>query len=146
MPQAMYDVLRQHSIDPSALLPNQIHLFQNADDEQRMRLIELWRIAPPSYPLEEHLNGTWISTTLEREEALARVRFEQQMVGSQRYREEHMLDTHRPAATAAAAHRGPSDARTPQSDQGSGRARLAASGEDEGGVHCGEFEAGEQIR
>ena len=70
MPDAMEEVLRQHSVDPSALLPNQVHLFLNADDEQRLRLLELWRIAPPSYPLEEHLNqGTWVSTSMEREEA-----------------------------------------------------------------------------
>jgi hypothetical protein len=79
MPDAMEEVLRQQSVDPSALLPNQVHLFLNADDDQRLRLLELWRIAPPSLPLEEHLNqGTWISTSMEREEALARVRYEQQ--------------------------------------------------------------------
>lgn len=97
MPEAMYETLRQHSIDPSALLPNQIHLFQNADNEQRMRLLELWRIAPPSYPLEDHMNGTWSSTTVEREEALARERYEQQQqMESRRYTKEHMLDTHVP--------------------------------------------------
>lgn len=87
MPDAMEEVLRRHSVDPSALLPNQVHLFLNADDEQRLRLLELWRIAPPSYPLEEHLNqGTWMSTSMEREEALARVRYGQQ----QRQQEEIM--------------------------------------------------------
>lgn len=96
MPEAMYETLRQHSIDPSALLPNQIHLFQNADHEQRLRLLELWRIAPPSYPLEEHMNGTWTSTSVEREEALARVRYEQQQMENRGYQEEHMLDTHVP--------------------------------------------------
>ena len=80
MPEAMAEVLRQHAIDPAALLPNQVHLFLNADDEQRYRLLELWRIAPPSYPLEEHLNGsngTWITTSVEREENLAKIRWEQ---------------------------------------------------------------------
>ncbi|KYG49308.1 hypothetical protein M433DRAFT_328437 [Acidomyces richmondensis BFW] len=73
MPEAMVETLRQHSIDPSALLPNQIHLFQNADYEQRLRLLELWRIAPPSYPLETHLmSGKWTPTSVEREEADAR--------------------------------------------------------------------------
>lgn len=94
MPEAMAEALRQHSVEPSALLPNQIHLFLNADYEQRLRLLELWRIAPPSYPLEEHLNGTWISTSLEREETLARARYEQQMLGRSAVHEEHMLDTH----------------------------------------------------
>jgi hypothetical protein len=119
MPEAMAETLRQHSIDPNALLPNQIHLFQNADHEQRLRLLELWRIAPPSYPLEEHLNGTWVGTTVEREEVLARVRFEeqqrqqlqqqqqqQQQHQQQGYRmvppqEEHMLDTFIPIPSSS---------------------------------------------
>lgn len=96
MPQAMYDLLRQHSIDPSALLPNQIHLFQDADHEQRLRLLELWRISPPSYPVEEHLNGTWSSTSVEREEVLARARYENQQLLERGYQEDHMLDTHIP--------------------------------------------------
>ena len=102
MSEAMAEILRQHSIDPSALLPNQVHLFQNADYEQRSRLLELWRIAPPSYPLEEHLNGTWISTSVEREEALAKIRYEQQqqqeVAPAPPQHEEHMLDTHIPLA------------------------------------------------
>ena len=88
MPQAMADMLREHAIDPAALLPNQIHLFQNADYEQRSRLLELWRIAPPSYPLEEHLNGTWVSTSVEREETLARIRYEEQQQELRRHGEE----------------------------------------------------------
>ncbi|KAK5164132.1 uncharacterized protein LTR77_010223 [Saxophila tyrrhenica] len=106
MPEAMADTLRQHSIDPNALLPNQVHLFQNADYEQRLRLLELWRIAPPSYPLEEHLTtGRWAPTNVQREEALARVRFEEQQYQQHQQvmngrlpppQEEHMLDTHIP--------------------------------------------------
>lgn len=93
MPEAMADTLRQHSIEPAALLPNQIHLFLNADYEQRLRLLELWRIAPPSYPLEDHLNGTWVSTSVQREEDLARARYVQQQQRGMQH-EEHMLDTH----------------------------------------------------
>lgn len=94
MPEAMVETLRQHSIDPSALLPNQIHLFQNADYEQRLRLLELWRIAPPSYPLETHLmSGKWTPTSVEREEADARARYEQRMRMRAHPVEEHMLDT-----------------------------------------------------
>jgi hypothetical protein len=93
MPDAVAETLRQHSIDPSALLPNQVHLFQNADYEQRLRLLELWRIAPPSYPLEEHV-GKWAPTSVEKEEADARVRYEHVMASRGGYPpEEHMLDT-----------------------------------------------------
>ncbi len=114
MPEAMAETLRQHSIDPAALLPNQIHLFQNADHEQRLRLLELWRIAPPSYPLDEHIRCTWVSTSVEREEALARVRYdEQQRAQQEQFQqqerhhgmihppEEHMLDTFIPAGSSS---------------------------------------------
>lgn len=128
MPEAMAATLRANSIDPSALLPNQIHLFQHAEQEQRERLLELWRIAPPSYPLEEHLNvGTWVGTTVEREEVLAKVRWEemqrQQSEQSQQQQqesmqpqnnhdfiwnppqEEHMLDTFIPPSNTSVATR-----------------------------------------
>ena len=101
MPEGMPEVLRQNSIEPSALLPAQIHLFANADYEQRLRLLELWRIAPPSYPLEQHLQqqNRWENTSVEREEAEARVRYEQKAGHWQANTfvpppEEHMLDTH----------------------------------------------------
>lgn len=93
MPEIMAATLRANSIDPSALLPNQIHLFQHAEHEQRERLLELWRIAPPSYPLEEHLNtGTWVGTTVEREEVLAKVRWEEmQRQQSEQSQQQHQL-------------------------------------------------------
>ncbi|KAK0307078.1 hypothetical protein LTR91_015865 [Friedmanniomyces endolithicus] len=104
MPEAMAETLRQHSIDPSALLPNQVHLFANADYEQKLRLLELWRISPPSYPLEQHLRtAEWghNTTSLEQEETKARVRYEQQqehargqMQMQQQRAAQHMQDMH----------------------------------------------------
>lgn len=91
MPEAMAETLRQHSIDPSALLPNQIDLFLNADYEQRLRLLELWRISPPSYPLDQHLQGRWSATNMEKEENEARMRYEQQMQVRPVPQEEQML-------------------------------------------------------
>ena len=93
MPTAMAALLRQNYIDPAALLPNQVHLFQGADYEQRLRLLELWRIAPPSYPLEEHLHGTWISTSVERETDLARIRYERQQQQPSLQNDEQMDDS-----------------------------------------------------
>jgi hypothetical protein len=80
MPDAMADILRQHSIDPSTLLPNQIELFANAQHEQRLRLLELWRIAPPSYPTEalRHAGAAHL-TSVELEAQRAKLRYEQQM-------------------------------------------------------------------
>lgn len=95
MPEAMAETLRQHSIDPLALLPNQINLFLNADYEQRLRLLELWRISPPSYPLEKHLQiqAQWVPTSMEREANEARDRYETQMCPRNVPQEEHMVDT-----------------------------------------------------
>ncbi|KAK4951799.1 hypothetical protein LTR10_009719 [Elasticomyces elasticus] len=103
MPQAMAEMLKQNGVDPSSLLPNQIHLFANADQEQRGRLLELWRISPPSYPLEQHLSSAGMGmevTSVEQEEAEARERYQQreeeQQQQQQRAHEEWGLDTHIP--------------------------------------------------
>ncbi|KAK5702392.1 hypothetical protein LTR17_022354 [Elasticomyces elasticus] len=103
MPEAMAEMLKQNGIDPSSLLPNQIHLFGNADQEQRGRLLELWRISPPSYPLEQHLSSAGMGmevTSVEQEEAEARERYQQreeeQQRQQQRAHEEWGLDTHIP--------------------------------------------------
>ncbi|KAK3677705.1 hypothetical protein LTR78_002555 [Recurvomyces mirabilis] len=100
MPEAMAQTLRDHSINPSTLLPNQIQLFANADYEQRLRLLELWRIAPPSYPMEQFSRGQtgeWAPTSVQQEEDEARMRYEQNMHGRGfAGHEEHMLDTYIP--------------------------------------------------
>lgn len=79
MPEAMAEMLTQNSIDPASLLPSQIELFAGADYEQRLRLLELWRIAPPSYPHEQHVHAQHEQTSVEKEEVDARARYEQQM-------------------------------------------------------------------
>lgn len=102
LPEAMTEVLMRNSIDPSSLLPNQITLFMNAHYEQRLRLLELWRISPPSYlPLEEHVDASWGPTTMEQEESLARVRYETALLsqGPETYRNSRLksaaeFDTH----------------------------------------------------
>ncbi|KAK4196953.1 hypothetical protein QBC40DRAFT_109396 [Triangularia verruculosa] len=73
---AIARVLRQHSVDPTNLSPAQFHLFKTVDDPQRMHLIELWRACPPPphHPSEVDYNST---TSLDQEEALARMRWEQ---------------------------------------------------------------------
>ncbi|KAF2854844.1 hypothetical protein T440DRAFT_464973 [Plenodomus tracheiphilus IPT5] len=78
-------VLLRNSIDPSLLFPSQIDLFQNADDDQRLRLLELWRISPPTgrqgYPAGTDYNMSrqlydWPPTSLAQEEAMAKLRYE----------------------------------------------------------------------
>ncbi|PIA90595.1 hypothetical protein CB0940_11503 [Cercospora beticola] len=94
MPAGMAEMLLQHSIEPTSLLPNQIELFAGADNEQRLRLLELWRIAPPSYTLEQHFQAQHEATSVEKEEAEARARYEQQMQSRILPREDHDFDTY----------------------------------------------------
>jgi len=77
----MLDILNRNSIDPSTLFPSQVDLLRNADLDQRLRLLELWRISPPnlgSYDLAKE-QATWLSTTLQQEEQMAKLRYERQM-------------------------------------------------------------------
>jgi hypothetical protein len=78
LPDNMTQTLRDNSIDPTSLLPNQLHLFANAELDQRLRLLELWRISPPSYSAAEQVYGTQNPTTLAQEESSARQRYEAQ--------------------------------------------------------------------
>jgi hypothetical protein len=71
-------ILNRNSIDPQTLFPSQVQLFRNADDDQRLRLLELWRISPPNlghYDLAKE-QATWLETTLHQEETMARLRYE----------------------------------------------------------------------
>lgn len=75
-------ILARHGVDIGNMSPSQVELFQTADAGQQMRLIELWRICPPSYgghALPQDL-ATGHSTTLQQEEALAKLRYERQML------------------------------------------------------------------
>lgn len=78
-------VLSRNGIEPASLSPAQINLFQNADDDQRLRLLELWRIAPPSHADSDVAKqiGTWQQTSLQQEEATAKLRYERQMQAQQ---------------------------------------------------------------
>ncbi|KAF2759227.1 hypothetical protein EJ05DRAFT_475446 [Pseudovirgaria hyperparasitica] len=83
-------ILLRNSIDPTALSPSQINLFQNADDGQKLRLLELWRISPPSYNKSQEL-GVPADTTLQQEEHLARQRYEDTELVKQRKANEQSM-------------------------------------------------------
>ncbi|KAK1586146.1 uncharacterized protein LY79DRAFT_240959 [Colletotrichum navitas] len=68
-------VLSQHGVDPSVLSPSQIQLFRISEEPQQLRLIEIWRAAPPT-SRTENPSLAWTSTTLEQEEQLAKLRYE----------------------------------------------------------------------
>jgi hypothetical protein len=76
----IFTMLLQNGIDPTTLFAPQIHLIRHADPEQRLRLLELWRISPPNlgaYDLAKE-QQSWHETTLAKEEEMARLRFERQ--------------------------------------------------------------------
>ena len=84
-PSDMEAVLLRNDINPSLLFPSQIDLFSNADDDQRLRLLELWRISPPTgrqgYPFGVDYNTSrqlydWPPTSLAQEETMAKLRYE----------------------------------------------------------------------
>lgn len=78
-PQAEYQatdlILVAHNVDPTALSISQRGLFRAADDAQKLRLIELWNIAPPTIAID-HPALALPTTTLQQEEALAQLRYE----------------------------------------------------------------------
>lgn len=107
------EILNRNSIDPQTLFPSQVNLFRNADNDQRLRLLELWRISPPNlghYDLAKE-QATWLETTLTQEEQMARLRYERLMTErqfgnkiQQRQQEDHGMsleviqDIERPAS------------------------------------------------
>lgn len=87
-PSELEAVLLRNSIDPTLLVPSQVDLFKNADDDQRLRLLELWRISPPQgrqgYPSGLDYSTSrqlydWPPTSLAQEEAMAKLRYESLM-------------------------------------------------------------------
>jgi hypothetical protein len=74
-------ILSRHGVDVNSLSSSQLDLFKTADASQQMRLVELWRISPPSYGGHALTHGL-VSipvTNFEQEEALAVLRYERQM-------------------------------------------------------------------
>ncbi|QDS67426.1 hypothetical protein FKW77_000232 [Venturia effusa] len=79
------DILSRNSIDPDTLYLSQVDLFRKAGDDQRLRLLELWRISPPNighYDLAQE-QASWKETTLNQEEQMARVRYDRMMAERQ---------------------------------------------------------------
>ncbi|KAK6948131.1 hypothetical protein Daesc_009895 [Daldinia eschscholtzii] len=71
-------ILNEYGIDHAALSSAQMQLFKTADDNQKLRLIELWRICPPT-SVHENPASSWTSTTVEQEQLLAQLRYERKL-------------------------------------------------------------------
>ncbi|TLD31573.1 hypothetical protein PspLS_01957 [Pyricularia sp. CBS 133598] len=76
--QGVEAILTSHGVDPAGLSQSQVQLFKEADDAQKLRLLELWRICPPTATRESNPALAFNSTSLEQEEQLARMRYEEQ--------------------------------------------------------------------
>jgi hypothetical protein len=88
-------ILSRHGVDSSTLFPSQLELFKTADASQQMRLIELWRICPPDYgghALAQDL-GSWPTTSFQQEEAMAKLRYERQMLEERMSRTDQSMDS-----------------------------------------------------
>lgn len=90
----MSTVLRNVGVNADALLPSQLQLFKNAQPDQRDRLVELWRIAPPTFgdQLSSQHMGDWPQTSMEVEEEAARQRYEKQE--QEKFKNLSMLPAH----------------------------------------------------
>ncbi|KAI4869220.1 hypothetical protein F4820DRAFT_45137 [Hypoxylon rubiginosum] len=75
-------ILHKHGIDYSALSAAQMELFKAADDSQKLRLIQLWQISPPTHTRDSPVVGL-TRTTVEQEELLAQFRYEQRQAEEQ---------------------------------------------------------------
>ncbi|KAL1303676.1 hypothetical protein AAFC00_007030 [Neodothiora populina] len=74
------NILLRNDIDPASLSPSQSKLFADADSEQRLRLLELWRISPPDNESHDRSDlAVWPLTSLAQEEESARLRYEKRL-------------------------------------------------------------------
>ncbi|KAI1465816.1 uncharacterized protein F4812DRAFT_113301 [Daldinia caldariorum] len=70
--------LNAYGVDHTTLSLAQLELFWSADDTQKLRLIELWRICP-SVNARENPSASWNTTTIEQEQRLAQLRYERKL-------------------------------------------------------------------
>ncbi|KAI2619539.1 hypothetical protein GGS26DRAFT_327819 [Hypomontagnella submonticulosa] len=72
------EILNSYGINHTTLSAAQLQLFKTADAPQKLRLIELWRICPPTNA-QDNPAVAWRDTTVEQEELLAQFRYEQRL-------------------------------------------------------------------
>lgn len=94
---SIYQTLVQHNIPPASLLRSQLTLFEQADSDQRSRLIQLWSISPPDYKCHEGQKqaddvSEYQNTTLEEEEARAWMRHHRHLSMTQQQDEDEQMD------------------------------------------------------
>ena len=73
---AVETILRDHAVDTSCLSSAQLQLFKAVEGYQQLRLIELWRMSPPTSS-RDNPTLAYSFTTVDQEELLARLRYEE---------------------------------------------------------------------
>ncbi|KAI0891079.1 hypothetical protein F4806DRAFT_501396 [Annulohypoxylon nitens] len=76
-------ILSKHGINYAGLSAAQLELFKTAEDSQKLRLIQLWQICPPSNT-QDNSAVAWTNTTVEQEEFLAQLRYERRLAEEER--------------------------------------------------------------
>lgn len=79
---AVETVLSNHGVDPSCLSSAQLQLFKTVDDAQKLHLINIWRVCPPTNSLDNPTLA-WSMTSISQEEILANLRHEQRQRAQQ---------------------------------------------------------------
>ncbi|KAK3941110.1 hypothetical protein QBC46DRAFT_110223 [Diplogelasinospora grovesii] len=87
---AVERVLRNYGVDPSGLSAAQLQLFKTVDTPQQLKLMELWRVCPPT---NSNNNPTlaWNSTTVQQEEVLAKLRYDDNQRQQQQQQQETIM-------------------------------------------------------
>lgn len=87
---AIESVLREYGVNTSGLSSAQLQLFKTVDDAQKMHLIDLWRICPPTNS-NDNPTLAWSMTSVSQEEILAKLRYEQRQ--QQQQQQQQQVDT-----------------------------------------------------
>lgn len=83
-------VLSQSGVDPTVLSPSQIQLFRISDPPQQARLVELWRVAPPTSN-QDNPSLAWTTTTYEQEELWAKVRYDRALEATRTRQHDNLI-------------------------------------------------------
>ncbi|KAL2757367.1 hypothetical protein ACRALDRAFT_2039812 [Sodiomyces alcalophilus JCM 7366] len=83
-------VLSQSGVDPTVLSPSQLQLFRISDSPQQARLVELWRVAPPT-SYQDNPSLAWTTTTYEQEERWAKLRYDRALEATRARQNDNLI-------------------------------------------------------
>ncbi|KAI9800575.1 MAG: hypothetical protein M1833_003233 [Piccolia ochrophora] len=82
-PAAAELALWKNGVDPASLFPSQLDLFQQADLNQKLRLIQLWRISSSGQARQFNMpsRGSWPTSQIEQQNRTGWLHVDQQQPG-----------------------------------------------------------------